>query len=433
MLSAETQHQLETIDKMVDLVLRIMTSSTGPPESIDLENGPTAARHRLLDVISLALQAVERHISADEEMSIEVDAPQPAVLLAIVIRLLKFSLGLGRSEVNMLTTPRADFGKLAMTFARVIQALPKGVEMEQLQDTLAFIIDCESLHAMPESCSCFADQSGAPPSTRASLFSTFLSELPALHTVLSAHPGLITALPHTSPPRRIMSLSNDTEVPLDDRPWELFEQLTPQSTKPRHVDMFLSNQPIRDTSSISMALFNPQLKRDCLPPQHGEWELYPAERNLGDGLTGEPMAAKQSATLLYSASTPTISDSTSSAPVPNIPTPANPGTPSEPSASSPIPQSTRRSSIRKAGAGGGSSTKDPIPVDEDSSDGSDLEIVAVPPAKRPRKGSETKARASTGGKAPAKKTTGGKGVARKATGGKNVGRKAPGGKAPKKR
>lgn len=144
MLSVETQHQLETIDKMVDLVLRIMTSSTGPPESIDLENGPTAARHRLLDVISLALQAVERQISADEEMPIEVDAPQPAVLLAIVIRLLKFSLGLGRSEVNMLTTPRADFGKLAMTFTRVIQALPKGVEMEPLQDTLAFIIDCKS-------------------------------------------------------------------------------------------------------------------------------------------------------------------------------------------------------------------------------------------------------------------------------------------------
>lgn len=145
MLGVETQHQLETTDKMIDLVLRIMTSSTGPPESIDLENGPTAARHRLLDVISLALQAVERHLSSDVELHVEVDAPQPAALLAIIIRLLKFSLGLDRSEVNMLTTPRADFGKLAMTFARVIQALPRGVEMGQLQDTLAFIIDSESV------------------------------------------------------------------------------------------------------------------------------------------------------------------------------------------------------------------------------------------------------------------------------------------------
>lgn len=145
MLSVDTQTQLETIDKMVDLVLRIMTSSTGPPESIDLENAPTAARHRLLDVISLGLQSVERQMAADEESPIEVDAPQPAALLAIVLRLLKFSLGLGKSEVNMLTTPRADFGKLAMTFARVIQALPKGIEMEGLQDTLAFIIDSKSL------------------------------------------------------------------------------------------------------------------------------------------------------------------------------------------------------------------------------------------------------------------------------------------------
>lgn len=144
MLSVETQHQLETTEKMVDLVLRIMTSSIGLPESIHLENGPTAARHRLLDVISLALQAVERQMGTDEDMHIEVDAPQPAALLAIILRLLKFTLGLGKSEVNMLTTPRADFGKLAMTFARVIQALPTGVELEELQDTLAFIIDSES-------------------------------------------------------------------------------------------------------------------------------------------------------------------------------------------------------------------------------------------------------------------------------------------------
>lgn len=142
MLSADTQTQLDATDKMVDLVLRIMTSSSGPPETIELETGPTTARHRLLDVLSLALQAVERQLTADNEMHVEVDPPQPAALLAIILRLLKFALGLGRSEANMLTAPRADFGKLALTFAKVIQALPDGVRVGDLEDMLAFIVDC---------------------------------------------------------------------------------------------------------------------------------------------------------------------------------------------------------------------------------------------------------------------------------------------------
>jgi mediator of RNA polymerase II transcription subunit 12 len=122
MLSAESQQQLDATDKMMDLVLRIITSSTGAPESIDLGNGPTAARHRLLDVISLALQSVERQLSSDEEVHVlgDLEPPQSGSLLRIVLKLLKFTLGLGRSEVNMLTTPRADFGKLAMSFLRVV-------------------------------------------------------------------------------------------------------------------------------------------------------------------------------------------------------------------------------------------------------------------------------------------------------------------------
>jgi mediator of RNA polymerase II transcription subunit 12 len=122
MLSAESQHQLESIDKMIDLVLRIITSSTGAPESIDLGNKPTAARHRFLDVIAIALQTIETHLTADEEVHVlgDLEPPQPGVLLRIVLKLLKFTLGLGRSEVNMLTSPRADFGKLATSFLRVI-------------------------------------------------------------------------------------------------------------------------------------------------------------------------------------------------------------------------------------------------------------------------------------------------------------------------
>jgi len=104
---------------MMDLVLRIITSSTGAPESIDLGNGATGARHRLLDVISVALQSVERQLS-DEEVPILSEPPQAGSLLRVVLKLLKFTLGLGRSEANMLTTPRADFGKLSTSFLRVV-------------------------------------------------------------------------------------------------------------------------------------------------------------------------------------------------------------------------------------------------------------------------------------------------------------------------
>jgi hypothetical protein len=114
MLGAESQAQLDATDKMMDLVLRIITSSTGAPESIDLGNGATSARHRLLDVISVAFQSVERQFDEVTE------APSPGSVLRVVLKLLKFTLGLGRSEANMLTTPRADFGKLAMSFLRVL-------------------------------------------------------------------------------------------------------------------------------------------------------------------------------------------------------------------------------------------------------------------------------------------------------------------------
>lgn len=144
MLSAESQQQLEQTNKMVDLVLRIMSSSSGPPETLDLEAGPTTARHRLLNVMFLALQAVERQLATDEDLHVEVDPPQPAVLLAIIIRTLKFTLGLGRSETSTIAAPRADFGKLVMSFVKVLQALPAGVEAEDLNDIVAFIIDSET-------------------------------------------------------------------------------------------------------------------------------------------------------------------------------------------------------------------------------------------------------------------------------------------------
>jgi mediator of RNA polymerase II transcription subunit 12 len=237
-------------------------------------------------------------------------------------------------------------------------------------------------------------------------------------------------------------------IPLDDRPWEMFEQLAPTPRKLRHVDQFLSSRPIRDTSSIPVALFDPLLKRDPLPVQpdiEEECEQSRAERNLGDGLAGEPLAAKQASTHLFAMpdDTPTAAEE----PGPSMSQAGTPKTESAHSPITPIPSITpanrpRRASARTLKTGG--STKDAIDLEESSSDSDDDIIAQAPPPKRARVGSKSTgtgsgaapappARPAVGGKAPAKRTTGGKGVARKATGGKNVGRKAPGGKAPKKR
>lgn len=321
-------------------------------------------------------------------------------------------------------------------------------------DMLAFIVDC----LFPQ----FGHdhekliKTAAPPQTRPALFTSFVAELtnPAVQAAFDASHDLTSALPHLSPSRRPMVLKTTDAgetIPLDDRPWEMFEQLAPASRKLRHVDMFLSSRPIRDTASIPVTLFNPQLKRDPLPAQSEsdeECEQFRAERSLGDGLAGEPLAAKQAATLLYA-----VPNSPTAAAEKGVPavSPANTQKTESAGAQSPInpiPTMTpanrpRRASARTLKTGG--STKDAIDL-EDSSSESDNDIVEqAPPPKRARVGSKSTgtgggatagpsaARPAVGGKAPANRTTGGKGVARKGTGGKNVGRKAPGGKAPKKR
>jgi mediator of RNA polymerase II transcription subunit 12 len=293
----------------------------------------------------------------------------------------------------------------------------------------------------------------APPQTRPTLYTAFLGEISsaAIQTAFDRYPGLLSSLPQTSPVRRPISLqtADATETtPLDDRPWEMFEQLVPTAKTVKHVDMFLSSRPIRDTASIPITLFKPQLKRDPLPHAHvaqgdNDWETSVAERNLGDGLAGEPLGLKQAATLLFAQpksdpSPESSEDETTSVAHTHTRTRTETSKKSSPiTAMTPLTTLTPANRPRRSSTRAGTSTKDAIALDDSSSD-SDLEIVAEPPPKRARVGSKSTTttaaeRPTTSGKAPAKRTTGGKGVPRKGTGGKNVARKAPAGKAPKKR
>ena len=237
----------------------------------------------------------------------------------------------------------------------------------------------------------------------------------------------------------------DTLIPLDDRPWELMDHMIPFPPKVPHNEQFLASRPLSDTSSVPMALFGPKLKRDILPEQsrsadldEGEiapgtaWMDYASERNLGDGLAGEPLAAKQIATMLYAglhdAATgeDEVTVNTCETPLLGLDAAMTPAT--SISAGS---QNTRplRMSTRLAQASG--SNRDPIRIDEDeenNEDSDEIEAVDDPPAKRPRTASRS--RPTIGGKAPPRKTIGGKSAANQTTGGKGV-RKTTGGKAPR--
>lgn len=289
----------------------------------------------------------------------------------------------------------------------------------------------------------------APPASRAGVYTALLSE-----TTSSAVQKALFQAPSVMPyscSKRHTSLStnaDDTVLPLDDRHWELFEHMFPLPLARPHSEQFLTSRPIPDTSSIPLPLFNPQINRDALPSESTyeaddagfTWEDYASERNLGDGLAGEPLSAKLVATNLFAGYDEATVETELHSPLATQAA-LDAASPSTSISAASFVTRPRRMSTRLAGGttagikGPTGSNRDPILVDEDEeSSGDDLEIIEAAPAKRPRIGGKTTAgagagsRATTGGKAPARKTTAGKTVSRKAT--KSV--KSTGGKAPTK-
>ena len=242
------------------------------------------------------------------------------------------------------------------------------------------------------------------------------------------------ALPQMSPNRRPMALRGASSLtdeeysatPLDDRPWEMLEQLIPPNDRPLNQDIFLASNPVKDTTSIPLYLFNPRVESDSVPlseitppetPRDIDraalydetpttFETYASERNLGNGLSGEEDMAKQMATALFAGPEASIED--------DIIIHRNP--------SSAAPRIRRASTRLMSKSGnmlpGSGSNQDPIVMEVDEE-----EVGAEPRGKRPKVGSKT-----TGGKTVRKSTGGkttGKSVGRKNTGGKSVRGKMP--------
>ncbi|WVO18867.1 uncharacterized protein IAS62_000139 [Cryptococcus decagattii] len=436
-IAAESQQQLETNIKSIDQLLRILDSMNNLPSQSVTEASVLNARHKLLDLLALALQTVERNLSTTRDGSdlllpSGISPPQPSHLLKAVMGLLKFTLGSVGSENGSLTAPKPNFPHLAVCFLKAIFAsdgILDSSSAKVMADMLVYIIDCTS------------------PQARLICQSALLAETASRHaqSILSSFPELSAALPYLSPVQRHMSLVtpdtadhiSDSALPLDDRHWELFEYIGPPKRKIGPQDLFLASAPLKDASSIPITLFDPKITRDA-PPNAGtmdayvkaaedgevspvgeeeeprrSWETFASERNLGDGLAGEPAYAKQAATLVFSArdndvpEVMPVKSTASQQPVVVVP-----------SSTSPQKPKGKRSNSSGKDKVTGSNKDAPIAVEEDEND-EDSEVEA--PLSKKAKTAKNSATGSgksttTAGKAPARKTTGGKGISKKATG-----------------
>ena len=313
-----------------------------------------------------------------------------------------------------------------------------------------------------------ADCVAAPSNARNGIHTALVTEAvsPGFQAALRHLPALQDLLPAHVDERNLhlnaVTTQAEISLPLDERPWEMFDYMAPLPGKTRHRDQYLASKPYSDYASIPASLFDPLIKRDTIPGagqgdnedtgSENGWLDYVAERDLGDGVSGEPIASRFLATDAYAGPDEFESGSGSA----NLPVSApglsgelidlsniSPTTNGSATSSVPLALAPRRQSTRiamHASASGTGTNNDPIAIDdeddgqadtasraptthngdsEDETDdtSSEEEEKRRPPAKRPRVGGKAPAK-KTAGKAPARKTVGGKAVARK--GGKSV-------------
>lgn len=397
LLAAEDQNQLETIALSVDLVLRVI-GSVGQKERA--ESATAAARDRLFQLLTIAFQSIERRVSvsSDEEVQLLPGAPkppEPGDILKVALKLLRFNLAIPSPETHIPSQPKTDCAQLTIAFLHLVVALGTRAQLtadlDSLRDLLIYLVD------------------SAPPSSHASVYHALAYETSTapVQDLLARHPSFASALPRPSPVVRATSLVGSQVVldgegiPLDDRPWEMLEKMSSQDM-PSHSDLFLASKPLKDTASIPMALFKPQLTRDAVPSETTEevapWEHAASERSLGNGFAGEPVAARQAASLLYARSDgrpekELLEKETSV---------KEASTPSTTDSKTPTPTKARRHSMRVTtnAAKGSGTTADPIAIVS-----SDSEEDEQPLAKRARTTAKAAPRANTAGKAPRKTST----------------------------
>ena len=121
MIGAENQSSLEMSAQSVDLMLRILNGATVAVQPGSADHTLSSARHGLVELISVAIQSVERQLNEDNPPLLDgVVPPSPGSLFATVVKMLKFVLGLDFGNGVTTTAPQPDFARLAGSFLRVI-------------------------------------------------------------------------------------------------------------------------------------------------------------------------------------------------------------------------------------------------------------------------------------------------------------------------
>nr|XP_019008399.1 uncharacterized protein I206_06958 [Kwoniella pini CBS 10737]OCF47180.1 hypothetical protein I206_06958 [Kwoniella pini CBS 10737] len=287
-IGSENQHHLEESIRSIEQILRILHSTYNTPQCI-ADAAILNARHRLLDLLTVALQSIDRGLSDTElEIHQDISPPQPGDLLRIVMTLLRFVLGLSVIDNGSPTAPKPNFPNLAIWFFKVMLTCHNILDLDSasmMSDMLAYIID------------------STPPQSRLACQTALLGETNSttVQHILALCPTLAKSLPHLSPIRRNMALlapENETDtvngidsaLHMEDRKWELFEQMNPLPKQPLHQDLYLVNKPIKDNSSISLSLFNPKITRDALPNVGTDWAI---EKESGIGDSPESLAENE--------------------------------------------------------------------------------------------------------------------------------------------
>jgi mediator of RNA polymerase II transcription subunit 12 len=118
LLSAEDQHQVEATALRVDLVLRVI-GSVGRQDKT--EPAPAAARDRLLNLLTITFQSIERRVTSEDELQL-LPGAKPAEsgdILKVAIKLLRFVLRVPPAEGNVPLQPaqgKPDYAVLVTAF-----------------------------------------------------------------------------------------------------------------------------------------------------------------------------------------------------------------------------------------------------------------------------------------------------------------------------
>jgi hypothetical protein len=122
-IGAETQDHLTTVAQAIDLLLRVLHNAFPNTTKRAIQAGSLmhTTHHALIDLLAVALQSAERLLSDDATSPClpgSAQPIQPEVMLHVLVKMLRFVLGLGGEAIGGSVKP--DYVRLAVSYLRVL-------------------------------------------------------------------------------------------------------------------------------------------------------------------------------------------------------------------------------------------------------------------------------------------------------------------------